>query len=236
MTGLLVGGLALALAGLPAKAESAFYVATNGADADAGTRGRPFRTFERAREAVRGAGPTKARKVIVRGGIYEFSGSFILGPQDSGTPKRPVIWEAAKGESVRLEGGRKLPASAWQPVEDSATLRRLEPVARNKVRKADLKALGISTPPFPTNYHGAPPGPELFCGDQRMKLACWPNQGWATIARIVESGARPRDGEPERHDRALSSIRVTGPRSGRLRRASGFRATGAMTGMTRLFG
>jgi hypothetical protein len=188
-------GLALALAGLPARADSAFYVATNGSDANPGTRGRPFRSFERAREAVQRAGQTQARKVIVRAGIYEFSASFGLGPQDSGTPKHPVIWEAAHGESVRLEGGRKLPASAWQPVEDSATLQRLDPVARTKVRKADLKTLGISTPPFPTTYHGAPPGPELFCGDQRMKLACWPNQGWATIARIVESGSRPRDGD-----------------------------------------
>ena len=228
-------GLAIALAGLPASAESAFYVATNGSDANPGTRGRPFRTFERAREAVRGAGQTKARKVIVRGGVYEFSASFVLGPQDSGTPKHPVIWEAAKGESVRLEGGRKLPASAWQPVEDSATLQRLDPVARGKVRKADLKALGISTPPFPTTYHGAPPGPELFCGDQRMKLACWPNQGWATIARIVESGSRPRDGDQAGRP---GSIRVFGRparRSGRSRTGSGFRVTGAMTGMMRSF-
>ena len=194
-TTLLAFGLAIALAGLPARAESTFYVATNGSDANPGTRSRPFRTFERAREAVQDTGNTKARKVIVRGGAYEFSASFALGPLDSGTPKHPVIWEAAKGECVRLEGGRKLPASAWQPVEDSATLQRLDPAARGKVRKADLNALGISTPPFPTAYHGAPPGPELFCGDQRMKLACWPNKGWATIARIVESGSRPRDGD-----------------------------------------
>jgi hypothetical protein len=194
-TTFLAFGLAIALAGLPARTESTFYVATNGSDAYPGTRGRPFRTFERAREAVRGAGKTKARAVLKRGGVYEFSASFALGPLDSGTSNHPVIWEAAKGESVRLEGGCKLPASVRQPVQESATLRWLDPVARSKVRKADLKALGISTPPFPPTYHGAPPGPELFCGDQRMKLACWPNQGWATIARIVESGSRPRDGD-----------------------------------------
>jgi len=67
-----------------------------------------------------------------------------------------VIWEAAKGETVRLEGGRKLPASAWHPMEDSTILQRLDPVARNKVRKADLKALGISTPPFPTTITARP--------------------------------------------------------------------------------
>ena len=69
---------ALALAGLPARADSAFYVATNGSDANPGTRGRPFRTFERAREAVRRAGQTQARKVIVRAGIYEFSATGKL--------------------------------------------------------------------------------------------------------------------------------------------------------------
>jgi hypothetical protein len=194
-TTLLAFGLASMLAGLVADAETTFCVATNGNDANPGTRGRPFRTLERAREAVRSAGPRRARQVVVRGGTYEFSASFALGPQDSGTAKHPVIWEVAKGETVRLEGGRKLPASAWQPVEDSATLQRLDPAARGKVRKADLKALGISTPPFPISYHGAPPGPELFCDDQRMRLACWPNQGWATIARIVEPGSRPRDGD-----------------------------------------
>ena len=234
-TTFLACSLAITLAGLPARAETSFYVATNGSDANPGTRGRPFRTLERAREAVRGAGQAKARKVIVRGGTYEFSASFALGPLDSGTPQHPVIWEAAKGENVRLEGGRKLPASAWQAVEDSATLQRLDPVARGKVRKADLKALGISTPPFPTTYHGAPPGPELFCGDQRMKLACWPNQGWATIARIVEPGSRPRDGDKSRPAGHASNIQATGPRSGRLRTVSGFRATGATTGMTRSF-
>jgi hypothetical protein len=186
--------LALAFAGLTALAETTFYVAVDGNDANAGTRARPFRTFERTREAVR-AGLSTARKVVVRGGRYEFSATFALGPRDSGTPKHPATWEAAKGETVRLAGGRTLPASAWQPVADSATLQRLDPGARGKVFKTDLKALGIHTPPFPTTYHGAPPGPELFCGDQRMRLACWPNQGWATIARIVESGSRPREGD-----------------------------------------
>ena len=113
--------LVIALAGLPARAESTFYVATNGSDANPGTRGRPFRTFERAREAVRGAGQARARKVTVRGGTYEFSASLALGPLDSGTPKHRVIWEAAKGEYGRLEGGLKLPVSVWQPVEDSTT-------------------------------------------------------------------------------------------------------------------
>ena len=95
--GLLACALALALAGVPAKAETSFYVAADGSDANPGTRAHPFRTFERARDAVRGIGSTKTRSVVVRSGIYEFPASFLLGPPDSGSPKHPVTWEAAKG-------------------------------------------------------------------------------------------------------------------------------------------
>jgi len=187
--------LATALVVLPAIGETRFYVATTGSDANPGTAKRPFRTLEQAREAMRDVRGAKARRVIVRGGVYELSTSFVLDSEDSGSSSYAAIWEAAKGEIVQLQGGRQLPASAWQTIEDDATLQRLDPGARGKVRKADLKALGIKSPPFPTTYHGAPPGPELFCGDERMKLACWPNQGWATIARIVASGSQPRKGD-----------------------------------------
>jgi hypothetical protein len=203
---------------LPARADDTFHVATDGSDANSGTRRHPFRTFERAREAVRNAGQAKTRKVIVHKGAYEFPTTFSLGSQDSGTLKHPVVWEARKGEIVRLEGGRKLPPSAWRPVTDPALLQRLGPAARGKVLKADLKALGISTPPFPTNYHGPPPGPELFCGDQRMKLACWPNQGWATIARIVDAGSRPRDGGQARR---AGTFEYSGDRPSRWQVADG---------------
>ena len=62
--------------------------------------------------------------------------------------------------------------------------------------QVDLGALGITNlPPFPVAYHGVPPGPELFFNQERLNLARWPNEGWATIDRIIESGSRPRDGD-----------------------------------------
>jgi hypothetical protein len=132
----------------------------------------------------------------VRGGAYEVRSTFTLNAEDSGTEANPVLWRAAPGETVRLVGGRAVPASAFRPVEDAAILARLEPAARDHVLRADLSRLGIPTPaPFPTTYHGAPPGPELFCNDRRMTLARWPNQGWTTIARILEAGSLPREGD-----------------------------------------
>jgi hypothetical protein len=193
--------LALAVLAVPvsthaAARETTFYVAPNGDDANPGSRRKPFATLERARETVRRAGIDRRRTVVVRGGTYEIRSTFTLGAEDSGTEANPVLWRAAPGETVRLVGGRAVPASAFRPVEDAAILARLEPDARDHVLRADLNRLGIPTPaPFPVTYHGAPPGPELFCNDRRMTLARWPNQGWTTIARILEAGSLPREGD-----------------------------------------
>jgi hypothetical protein len=177
-------------------AETVFHVAPTGKDANPGTRRKPFATFGRAAKAVREAGPSQSRRVIVHAGTYECSSTFTLGSHDSGTSSRPVTWQAASGEAVRIIGGRALPASAWKPVTAPAVVVRLEPAARSHVMELDLTALGITNvAPFPVAYHGVPPGPELFFSSTRMTLARWPNDGWATIARIVEPGSRPRDGD-----------------------------------------
>lgn len=177
-------------------AETVFHVAPTGHDVNPGTRRQPLATLERARQAVRMAGPGQARRVIVHEGSYELRATFTLGREDSGTASGPVTWQAAPGESVRLVGGMSVPASAWQVLEEAPVLARLDPSARGRVVTVNLRALGVTNlPPFPVAYHGAPPGPELFFNGSRMNLARWPNEGWATIARIVESGSRPRDGD-----------------------------------------
>jgi len=179
-----------------AAAETVFHVALTGSDLNPGTRRKPFATLERARQAVRTAGSDKVRWVIVHGGSYELRSTFTLDRLDSGTAIHPVTWQAAPGESVSLVGGISVPAAAWQVVAEAPVLAQLDPVARGRVVEADFQALGVTNlPPFPVAYHGVPPGPELFFNNSRMTLARWPNEGWATIARIVESGSRPRDGD-----------------------------------------
>jgi hypothetical protein len=202
-----------------AGAGTVFHVAPEGNDTNPGTRGQPFATLERAREAVQRAGPVKPRKVIVHGGSYELRTTFRLDQQDSGRAKRRVTWQAAPGESVRLVGGTLVPQSAWQSVTAAAVLARLDPVARNRVVQIDLKMLGVTNlPPFPVAYHGVPPGPELFFNENRLTLARWPNEGWTTVSRILESGSRPRDGD----QRGLAgSFEYSGDRPARWRAAEG---------------
>ncbi len=196
MTILGAAALAIALAApLAASADATFFVSPRGADANPGTKARPFATPQRARDALRNAKPGERRSVVLLGGTYELREPLVLGAQDSGTAQRPVVWQAAKGEAVHLIGGRSVPTSAFRPVDDAGILPRLDPSARGHVLCADLKALGIAVPAFPKTYHGAPPGPELFFGGKRMSLAHWPNEGWTTIDKIVDNGSNPREGD-----------------------------------------
>ncbi len=177
-----------------------FHVAPSGNDAHDGTQSRPFATLGRARDQVRqlkqAAPLAESVTVFVRGGSYHFAKSFSLDARDSGTPTAPVIWRAAGNEQVRLSGGRTLPGDAFLRVTDEIVLQRLDASARGKVLQADLRALDMKKlGSYPEVFRGAPAVPELYFNDQRMRLACWPNEGWATIAKIVDSGSIPRTGD-----------------------------------------
>ena len=86
--------LTLAVFAIPASGKPTFYVAPTGNDSNTGTRSKPFATLERARKAVRSAGTSAKREIIVRGGAYEMRSAFTLGAEDSGTATNPVIWRA----------------------------------------------------------------------------------------------------------------------------------------------
>jgi hypothetical protein len=184
---------------------SRLYVATNGNDHWSGrlrtpnarhTDG-PFRTLERARDAIRAlqkAGNVSRGgiKVEIRGGVYELNRPLTLTSEDSGLPIAPIIYQASPGEAVRLVGGRVL--SGFVPVTDPAILARLDPAARDHVLQTDLHAQGI------TDIEGvqsgaawavSQPGLELFFQDRPMTLARWPNKGFVKIAGTL--GIDPTD-------------------------------------------
>jgi hypothetical protein len=191
----------------PASAD--FYVATNGCDTWSGTLAEPtdaktdgpFRTLQRARDEARkrknaGALAGKGTAIVIRGGTYTLDQSFSLEAQDSGTPAMPTEYRAYPGERVTLSGGRSIPSDAFEPITDVRILARLVPEARGHVVQTSLRDLSVTAPDsYPVKFQGAPTVPELFFNDERMTPARWPNEGWATIARIVEpgSGVNPDD-------------------------------------------
>ena len=97
------------------------YVSPQGDDRNPGTLAAPWRTPEGARDAVRAwrqAQPAGAREpmtVWLRGGTYPLSRTFELTQQDGGTAEARVTYAAYQHETVRLSGGREIPAKAFGP-------------------------------------------------------------------------------------------------------------------------
>ena len=188
-------GLSLARANGIDSAAS-FHVATTGDDANAGTANHPFATLNRARDAVRAMERTKPVTVIVHEGTYRQTKTLELDVQDSGTSDCPVTWRAAGTEEVRIAGGPTLSATAFAPVTDESSRSRLHQTARANVLQLNVRSLDRDQiGDYPETFRGAPATPELFFNDQRMTVARWPNKGWATIAKLVETGSIPRDGD-----------------------------------------
>ena len=92
-----------------------FYVAPNGSDTNPGTKKAAFRTFERARTAVRTANMGMNNDIIVEiaAGTYRLSQTLTFGPRDSGVNGHRVIYRAAPGAKVVLSGGRVV--TGWTP-------------------------------------------------------------------------------------------------------------------------
>ena len=174
-----------------------FYAATNGSDKNPGTKGKPFVTLERARDAIRGLKQAKSLPpggvtVWIHGGVYRIDKTFALTSEDSGNPYAPITYRACEGEQVRLVGGVQV--KAFKPVTDPAALSRLADVARGKVLQADLKALGITDygklTPRGFGRPTTPSGLELFFNNRPMTLARWPNDDWAKIADAPAGGGK----------------------------------------------
>jgi len=147
----------------------------------------PFATLERARAEIRrikrsSGVPRGGITVELRAGVYERSGTFELGAEDSGTAEAPVIYRARAGEQVRLVGGKQV--REFRPVTESAILKQLDPKARGHVLWVDLRAQGIADLGQVTENRL-----QLYFQDKPMTLARWPNKGFANIVDVV--GGKP---------------------------------------------
>ena len=115
---LLVFWLAVALA--PRAVAATFYVSPAGNDRWSGTLARPdaARTDgplaslagarDRVRAVVAHAGPPGPIRVIIAAGRYALPVPLALTVSDSGTPDRPIIYEAAPGARPVFSAGRRI--------------------------------------------------------------------------------------------------------------------------------
>jgi hypothetical protein len=181
-----------------------FTVAPEGDDANPGTAARPFRTLERARDALRErrkheALPPGGVALVLKGGVYpRLKESFALSAEDSGTDKAPVVYCAAPGARPVLRAGQAI--TGFRPLADSPAARRIPEAARSHVLQMDLRAAGITDfgkiTPRGVDYFGplvnvdTPAHLELFFNGLPMSLARWPNDTPKMSERfaLIETG------------------------------------------------
>jgi hypothetical protein len=124
------------MAAFTALAELAYYVAPDGSDSSAGTPESPFRTLQKARDAIRGLSVDERRQdvhVILRGGTYRIHETVVFGLEDGGGEYR-VTYRNYPGEHPVFSSG--LPLTGWKPVKDDPA--GLPREARGKVWAMDL--------------------------------------------------------------------------------------------------
>ena len=177
------------------------YVAANGCDDNPGTAEAPFRTIEKAREAVRSlvsAGPDAPITVSVREGCYSTT-NILFGPEDSGTKEYPITYEA-DGEVV-INGGTVLKSSDFIPLEEEERAR-LHGEAQQKVVWIDLKKYGLTRADWgeicavgshstADKYDSAVISPlhcELYVDDVRMDMARYPDEGFLYTEEPIRQG------------------------------------------------
>ena len=182
------------------------HVAQGGQDAGNGSAKKPFASLERARDEIRarrksGSLPKGGVTVLVHGGEYQVSQTFLLSESDSGTEAEPVVFRAVAGEKVVFSGGTRL--TGWRKLSDADGYPQLPGETRSNIWIMDLRAQGI-TNLLPLKLGGfasgngfrTHPAHELFFNGQAMSLARGPNEGFLHISQVaVKDGTKGYDRE-----------------------------------------
>lgn len=187
----------MALQGI-AFSEIEIHVSPTGNDRNPGTASRPLATLEAARAAVRkqrasGTMPQPVT-VLLHSGTYLRSQSFVLKEEDSGSSGASVTYRSAPGETARIVGGFTLASGALRPVKDASLLARMTPSARGHVYAAQIEDAGLRDLHLPDIFLGNGGLFRLVMDGKVLPLSRWPDQGYTTMERVIDSGIQPKRG------------------------------------------
>jgi len=167
-----------------------------------GTRARPFATLAHALDAVRReraaerAGRSTPRRIELRlaPGTFPIDSTVVVDAACSGASREAPTVLVATPPGTRLIGARAVPrhARAELTPRDPRRARLPSDAARLAVRRVDLAALGVDAGPFEPRGMGRPSRPppaEAVWRGEVLRLARWPNDGFATIGAVTRSGS-----------------------------------------------
>ena len=132
----------------PLVTDADFYVSVSGDDSADGSFDHPFRTWERARDAVRALDRTGRDGITVafRAGNYGPL-SILLTDEDAGTPDCPITYCKYGDGDVVFENGVTLGEDDFSPISDGERALFNEKNA-DRIKKADLNAYFTEIPGF----------------------------------------------------------------------------------------
>lgn len=175
-----------AIAWLSAARGAEFHVAPSGDDAAEGTADAPFRSLERARDAIRAArkqpdAQPEPAHVVVHPGVYSLMKPFVLTKADGGTADAPIVYRSAQPGTAILRGS--VPITGFAPADGG-------------VLTADVTPAGLGGKPFKL----------LFWNGRRLEIARSPNvdpanpleTGWAFTSDELPSAEAIARGGPKR--------------------------------------
>lgn len=92
---------------------TSYYVAPDGDDNNPGTLDKPFKTIQKARDAVRTVNASMTSDIVVylRGGTYQLDNAIDFNESDSGSNNYNVKYVAYNGEKPVISGG--VPVTGW---------------------------------------------------------------------------------------------------------------------------
>ena len=188
ISGMVLSGCTLQESGME------FFVSPDGDDRQSGTQGEPFRTVEKAQEAVRSYRqshglPRGGITVWLHGGVYPLHRTLHFTQNDSGKEGAPVVYKAFPGEEVIFSGGLEI---LFEPLVNSDIRARIR-APHDRIVQADLQAQGITDfgSRKATGFFlpDATSPLELFYNGEPMTLARYPNNNeWMKIVSVPQIG------------------------------------------------
>ncbi len=195
-----------------------FYVSVEGNDENDGSLNKPFKTIERARDAVRSIDKTGKTEVVVgiMAGDYRTNG-ITFTAEDSGTEGGPIRYCKYGAGEVVINGGVALNPEDFTEVSDEGMLARLNDEAKKNVLQVDLSKYGITADDYgklyaigsyntAAKYDGDYVGgiySEIFFNDIRMDMARYPdkNADYLYTEEVVFTGeGREKNGNQTRDE------------------------------------
>lgn len=157
-----------------------YYLSPSGNDSGTGSYVQPFRTLEHVRDLLRSQRSkgelTCPVRIIFKEGTYSLKETFRLGPEDSGTRKAPVSFEAEENKKVILSGGLTFKGSTFKgSTFKGSTFKKVAHVEGGEFGGPDLWEGTIDSTASALLSKDFDPK-QLFINGRRMISARYPNE------------------------------------------------------------